>query len=197
MRSRAGENDCARYDDDSFSQFVLVVGQRGAVVETLGADFTAATERVGSAIAYAELHGPFALAAMVAIPLILALYARNLASLVETIILVCLVLFAARQGEIVLAVVLCGAAILAAINGVRRRKADRMRLETRMEIRDLARKIDVFLDGLDRRSHQIDLSLTAASGRELRTETDVRQDGVLARLPNGIGDSSPEPIFRK
>jgi hypothetical protein len=206
MRSRAGKNDCAGYHDDSFSLFadlaVVVLQVRGAgpresVVETSGTDFTAATEWAGSVIEYAELHGFFVLTAMVAIPVIVALYARSLASLVETFILVCLVLFAAQQGELVLAVVLCGAALLAAINGFRRRQGDRMRLETRMEIRDLARKIDVFLDGLDRRSHQIDLSLAAvASSRELRTETDVRQD-LPARLPNGIGEASPEPVQRK
>lgn len=167
-------------------------------METSTADFTAAAEWVGSAIDYAKLYGLFALAALVALPVIVAIYARSLASLFETLVLVCLALFAAREGQLVLAVVLCGAALIAAIHGFRRRKGDRMRLEMRMEIRDLARKIDVFLDGLDRRSHQIDLSLAAtASGRELRTEADMRQDGVLARLPNGIGEGAPEAISRK
>lgn len=153
-------------------------------------DFTAATEWAGSLIKYAELHGSFVLAAMIAIPMIVALYSRSPASLIETFVLGLLVLLAAQQGEPVLAIVLCGAAILAAISGFRRRKGERMRLETKKDIRDLARTIDVFLDGLDHRSHQIDLSLAAAmSSRETRTEADEQQDGVSARLLNGIGEA--------
>lgn len=167
-------------------------------METWGTEFAAAAEWAASAIEYAELHKFFVLAAMVGVPMVVALYARSLSSLVETFVLVCLILFTAQQGELVLAAVLCGAALLAAINGFRRRKADRVRLETKLAIRDLARKIDVFLDGLDRRSHQIDLSLaTIASGREFPAEADVRQDGPLGRVPNGIAEGSPESMLRK
>jgi len=205
MRSRAGKSGSGRYHEGSFSHSPTspccrseASIRRGPIVEMWRTHLAAAVEWAASVVEYAELHWSLVLAAMVVVPVIVALYARSLSSLIETLVLVCLILFAAQRGELVLAVVLCGAAFLAAINGFRRRKADRMRLETKMEIRELARKIDVFLDGLDRRSHQIDLSLAAlASSRALGTEGDVPQDGLPVRLPNGMGDGSPEPLARK
>ncbi|WP_026622600.1 hypothetical protein M728_005715 (plasmid) [Ensifer sp. WSM1721] len=162
-----------------------------ATVEMSKIDFTAATEWAGLLVAYAEPYSSFLLAVMIAVPSLIALYSGSATSLGEAFVLGLLALFAAGQGESVFVLLLFGMATLVAINGFRRRRDERIRLEMKKDIRDLRTRVDDFLDALDRRTRHLDLALAAATpSRDLSENRGSNEhDGVPTRLHNGSPDS--------
>ena len=139
-----------------------------------------------------EPYGSFLLAAMIALPPLIALCSGNAASLVEAFVLGLLVLFAAGEGEPVFVLLLFAMATRAAINGFRRRKDEHIRLEIKTDIGDLRRRVDDFLDALDRRTKHLDLALADATPKRDPSERDGAEEhgGTPTRLHNGSANSA-------
>ncbi|WP_018236941.1 hypothetical protein [Ensifer sp. BR816] len=153
-------------------------------------DFTAATEWAGSLVAYLEPYNSFVLASMIALPLLIALYSRNTASIVEAFVLGLLLSFVVGQGESVFALLLFGMATVVAIGGLRRRRDERFQVEMKKDIRDLHTRVDDFLGALDRRTKHLDLALAAATPiRDLSENHGPHgHDRAPTRLHNGSAD---------
>jgi len=162
-----------------------------AAVATSKIDFSAATEWAGPLIAYADSYISFVLVAMIALPLLIALYSGHAASVMEAFIFGLLLLFAAGEGEPVFVLLFFAMAARAAVNGFRRQKDEHFRVEVKKGIGDLRRRVDDFLDALDRRTKDLDLARADATSNHDPRETDgVEEHGVMpTRLHNGPADS--------
>lgn len=162
-----------------------------AAVATSKIDFSAATEWAGPLIAYADPYISFVLAAMIALPLLIALYSGHAASVMEAFVFGLLGLFAAGEGEPVFALLFFAMAARAAVNGFRRRKDEHFRVEIKEDIGDLRKRVDDFLDALDRRTKDLDLALADATPNRDPSEAEGVEErgGTPTRLHNGPADS--------
>jgi hypothetical protein len=163
-----------------------------AAVATSKIDFSAAMDWASPLIAYVEPYSSFLLAAMIVLPPLIALYSGNAGSLVEAFILGLLIWFAVGEGEPVFVLLLFAMAIRAAVNGFRRRKDEHFRLEIRKDIGDLRKRVEDFLDALDRRTKDLDLALAdATSTRDLNEGDGVEEHGgTPTRLHNAPADTA-------
>ena len=168
------------------------MGQTVAGVAMWKIDFSAAMEWAGPLVAYAEPYNSFLLAAMIALPPLIALYSGNAASLLEAFVISLLVLFAAGEGEPVFVLLLFAMATRGAVNGFRQQKDEHFWLEIKTDIGDLRRSVDDFLDALDRRTKDLDLALADATPNRDPSERDGVEEhgGTPTRLHNGPADSA-------